>query len=253
MDLWFRGRREAANRVLNAWLDEAACSFAPTLWDGLAALPVMLSARAAVRAHVTANQDQPDAARAFLAEAARHLAPIEPQLVAIGGLSGTGKSTLARTFAPRFGAAPGAVVLRTDEIRKRLAGVGPLERLPDEAYGPETSERVYGEMFGMSRRLLGAGRSVVLDGVFLRPGERDAAGALAAEADVPFHGVWLEAPPETLQDRLAQRRADASDADAAVLAEQLTQDPGPIDWARHAANDLGLVAERLVVEIGLGI
>jgi predicted kinase len=67
--------------------------------------------------------------------------------VATGGLSGSGKSTFARVCAPGLGSAPGAVVLRTDEIRKRLWGVPSLQRLPREAYTPEMSERVYDELF----------------------------------------------------------------------------------------------------------
>jgi aminoglycoside phosphotransferase family enzyme/predicted kinase len=245
MDLGFRGRAEAANRVLNAYLDEAARGFAPDLWDGLAALPLMLSARASVRTHVTAYQDDLASARRYLAAAGRLLSPTAPTLTAIGGLSGTGKTTLARRVAPRLGAAPGAVILRSDEIRKRLASVGALDHLPRDAYTPQASARVYHEMLRLARRVLSAGRSVVLDAVFLKPEERTAAAALARERAAPFLAVWLEGRPDQLRERLAARTEDASDAGPAVLDEQLAHDPGSIDWEKLDAADPDRAAARI--------
>ena len=213
MDLVFRDRPEAANRALNAYLDEAARGFPADLWDGLAALPLMLSARASVRTHVTAYQDDLATSRRYLAAARAHLTAPPPTLTAIGGLSGTGKTTLARRVAPVLQRrAPGAVIVRSDEIRKRLAGVGPLQRLPRDGYTPRASAAVYDEMLRLARRILAAGHCVVLDAVFLNPEERSAAEAVAREGDAPFRGVWLEGAPDQLRGRLAARRGDASDA-----------------------------------------
>jgi aminoglycoside phosphotransferase family enzyme/predicted kinase len=245
MDLGFRGRAEAANRLLSAYLDEAARSFPPDLWDGLSALPLMLSARAGVRAHVTANQGETGLARAYLAAALRHLEPAPATLTAIGGLSGTGKTTLARMIAPALGRAPGAVILRSDEIRKRLMGVDPLERLPPAAYDAEIGERVYAELLSLARRVLATGQSVVLDAVFLRLGEREAAAALARELSVPFRGVWLQGPAAVLRGRLAARQGDASDAGPATLETQLAHDAGRIDWDIFDATDLPAAAARI--------
>ena len=231
MDLWRHDRRSAASRALNGYLDEAARAFAPSLWDGLAALPLMLSVRAGVRAVVLASEGKDEAA-AYLAAARGHLAPACATLTAIGGLSGSGKTTLARRLAPNLGAAPGAVVLRSDEIRKRLHGAAPLERLPKEAYAPQVSTQVYGEMFDLARRALAAGRAVILDAVFLKPSERQAAQAIAESLGLAFEGVWLEADPERLRQRLAARSDDASDADVRVLEDQLKRNAGSIDWRR---------------------
>jgi hypothetical protein len=245
MDLGFRGRAEAANRVLNAYLDEAARTFRVELWDGLEALPLMLSARASVRAHVSANQGELGAARAYLATAASHLRPSPPSLSAIGGLSGTGKTTLARRAAPLVGAAPGAVILRTDEIRKRRAGLAPLERLPASAYGLETSAEVYAEMFALARRVLTAGHAVILDAVFLSPAGRLAAEAVAVDVGVPFQGVWLEGQAAMLRERLARRAGDASDAGPEAVDEQSARDPGPISWTRADAADPDATIARI--------
>jgi predicted kinase len=151
-------------------------------------------------------------------------------LVAVGGRSGSGKSTVARALAPALGAAPGAVILRSDEIRKRQAGLAPTERAPASAYTATADAAVFDEFFGLAGILLKAGRAVVLDATFLRPDMRGRAQAAATAAGVPFHGLWLEAPAPVLEARVAGRTGDASDADVAVLRDQLARDPGPMDW-----------------------
>src|SRR6202000_2917936 len=103
--------------------------------------PLFMAVRAAVRAHVSGHNGDPDAARAYVEAAIGHLSWPKPELHAVGGLSGSGKSTFARTLAPGLGAPPGAVVLRSDEIRKRLWGRRPAETLPPEAYAAGQSER----------------------------------------------------------------------------------------------------------------
>ncbi len=228
MDLLHRGRGEAASRALGGWLDAAARRQGEAAFTGLALLPLLLSVRAAVRAHVAAHADA-ETGRAYLETARVHLAPVAPALHAVGGLSGSGKSTRARALAPGLGAAPGAVVLRSDEVRKRLWGVEPLERLPPAAYAEAESARVYAQLVHEARLALRAGRAVVLDAVFLKPAERAAAAALARETGVAFAGEWLSAPPATLRARVAARRGDASDADVAVLERQLALDPGPME------------------------
>ena len=232
MDLAHRGRGEAANRVLNAWLDEAGREAAPDRLGGLAALPLFQSVRAAVRSHVTGHGGDPKAARAYLQAAQAYLAPASPRLVAVGGLSGSGKSTLARTLASGLGGGPGAVVLRSDEIRKRLFGAAPTDRLPKSAYAPEVSPRVYGVMLEEAGAGLKAGVSVVLDAAFLKLAERSAAEALAARMAIPFQGLWMEAPEALLRERLDARTGDASDADGAVLDHQLSREVGEIGWRR---------------------
>jgi aminoglycoside phosphotransferase family enzyme/predicted kinase len=230
MDLDFRGRRAAAVRVLSGYLDEAARRFPASLWEGVAALPLMLSVRAAVRAHVSAHSGDAALGRRYLAAALQHLSPAPPVLAAVGGRSGSGKSTVARELAPALGAAPGAVILRSDEIRKRQAGLAPTDRAGPSAYTPQADAAVFDEFFATAEILLRAGRAVVLDATFLRPQMRARAEAVATTAGVPFHGLWLEAPAAVLEARVAARTGDASDADVRVLRDQLARDPGPMSW-----------------------
>jgi aminoglycoside phosphotransferase family enzyme/predicted kinase len=236
MDLDIRGRRDAATRALSAYLDEAARSFPDDLWDGLAALPLMLSVRAAVRAHVSANAADARAAAAYLDAALAHLSPAPPRLTAVGGLSGTGKTGFARRIAPVLGASPGAVVMRSDEVRKRMLGRPPHETLPPEAYERSVTDRVFETLFAEAERALRAGRAVVLDATFMRPGLRERVEALGRAVGVRFDGVWLEADPGVLAARVAARSGDASDATIATLRAQLDEDLGEIGWTRLDAG-----------------
>ncbi|MES2342912.1 MAG: AAA family ATPase [Pseudomonadota bacterium] len=236
MDLQFRRRSDAAVRALSAYLDEAARVWGRELRQGLAALPLMLSVRAAVRAHVCANSGDDTGALAYLDAAITHLTPVAPSLAAVGGLSGTGKSTFARLIAPGLGASPGAVVLRTDEVRKWLMGAPHDQALSSEVYSQAYYDQVYDTLFADAADLLAAGRAVVLDATFIQPDLRTRAEALATEAGVPFHGVWLEAAPEILAGRIEGRTGDASDATLATLTMQLARDVGQVAWTRVDAS-----------------
>src|SRR4029079_10194114 len=150
MDLLERGLGRAANIVFNGYF--AQMQSVEDL-DGLAALPFFISLRAAIRAKVTAARLQyakpkdqaplSEAAKAYFRLATELLSPPQPTLIAIGGLSGTGKSSLARELAPHVAPAPGALLLRSDVERKRLFGVAETEHLPSDAYTVEASTKVY--------------------------------------------------------------------------------------------------------------
>ncbi len=247
MDLERYGRRDAANLVLNRWLTD------PAQLPGLAALPLFLSLRAGVRAKVAALAvaEVPADQRAALTEEARdyasralaYLDPPPPRLVAVGGLSGSGKSSLARALAPALGAAPGALLIRSDVIRKRLFGVAPEVRLPAEAYTADWHQKVAAAMQEQGRAALAAGQAVILDAVHSHPDGRAAAEALARDAGVPFAGFWLDAPAEALVARVAARQGDASDATVEVVRRQLAGGP-PQD---HGWRSLDAGAELATV------
>lgn len=274
MDLEHRGHAELGLPVLNAWAEAMAVSpgaDVESAYAGLALLPLLKAVRATIRAKVGAlavqatadaappeaqspgarsppagqgrgeaePQQQPPAdprlaeARAYLDLALGYLAASPaPRVVAVGGLSGTGKSTVARALAARHG----AVILRSDGIRKGLHGVPETQRLPAGAYTLAAAERVYGEVLFRAALVLGAGLPVVVDAAHLRAAERDAVEVLAQALGCSFDGLWLEAPPAVLRARVAARRGDVSDADAAVVTIQLGRDPGPIAWTSIAAD-----------------
>jgi aminoglycoside phosphotransferase family enzyme/predicted kinase len=258
MDLIARGMDAHANLVLNRYLDRSGDG------GGLKALPLFLSLRAAVRSHVLAallRSGRPEAAaenqaaaRSYLALAERLLRRAPPRLVAVGGLSGTGKSLLAQALAARIAPPPGARLLRSDVLRKHLAGVAPETRLPRESYTLAAARRVYGALGDEAAAALAAGSSVIVDATFLRIEERDAIAAVAQAAGVPFTGLWLAAPAEVLAARIAARQGDTSDADRAVLERQLAMDPGPIAWTRiDAARASGEMLAQALKAVEEGV
>ncbi|MFG1300822.1 AAA family ATPase [Xanthobacter sp. V3C-3] len=268
MDLWQRDLTTAANAIFNRYLwarEDAEL-------DGLKALPLFLSLRAGIRAKVEAaglahlkGEQRAQAERRVRDEFAHALrfadveapatntvaslsgttvwktaGPPRPALCAVGGLSGSGKSTWAAKMASGLGLAPGAVVLRSDIERKRLSGAAETEKLPPEAYTAEASARVYDRLRALARRVLATGHSVIVDAVHARPEERDAIEAVAQAADARFYGVWLDAPEGELMRRVEARTGDASDADARVVRRQLAYDLGEIRWRRP---EPGIIAE----------
>ncbi|MEM6577187.1 MAG: AAA family ATPase [Pseudomonadota bacterium] len=234
MDMTQRGLSRQANRVLNAYFEMESLETALT---GLAALPLFIGLRALVRAVVSADLAASGSAPDALAEARRYVAFADhilpdptPVLYVVAGLSGTGKTTLARRIAPELPGPCGALILRSDIERKRAAGVAPQTRLPAEAYSPAQTEMVYGTLLGKADIALKSGMSVILDAVFARPAEREAAEALARRHDIAFRGLWLEAPEPLRGSRIEARRGDASDATAEVVQQQSLLETGPITW-----------------------
>ena len=238
MDLCERRLRPLANRLLNEWLWRIAEMPDAPHEEALALLPIFLARRAAIRAFVDAQAAAvggggTDRARDYQQVAWTFLQPAPRRLLAVGGLSGSGKTTLALQLAPEVGRAPGAVVIRSDVERKRLAGVALEDRMPPGSYTPEASARTYAALFARAERALRAGHSVVLDAVFAQPAERAAAEALATRVGVPFEGIWLDVPKEVAQARVAARTGDASDATPAVVERQFDYDLGTIGWPRR--------------------
>ncbi|WP_119269512.1 AAA family ATPase [Taklimakanibacter deserti] len=236
MDLWHRNLKSEANTILNRYfwhagdmIDELA---------GLSALPLFLGLRAAIRAKVAAlnaarsvtSRHAAIDARLYFETAREFLQPHHPTLIAIGGRSGTGKSTLAACLAPLVGRPPGAIHLRSDIERKRQFGVAETFRLAPSAYDPQVSNRVYEALDRQAEAALRSGQSVIVDATFLSEFEANAVAEIAKRAKVNFRGIWLEAPTGLLMRRLFNRSNDASDATPKVLRRQPVAE-APAGWA----------------------
>jgi len=254
MDLSRRELPRHANVLWNRYLGAAG------EFDGLTVMPLFLACRAAVRAKTSATAarlerdasrriDLENLARRYLDMARRLLRPVAPAVIAIGGLSGSGKSVLAQALAPGIGPVPGAVVIRSDVIRKELSGVGPLDRLGPEGYSADVSRRVYAAVAERAVSIVRGGYTAIADAVFARPADRDVIERVASDCGVAFAGLWLDAPEAVLVARAEHREHDPSDADADVIRRQLAQDVGPIAWNRLDASSARARVERRAAEL----
>ncbi|RUX28799.1 aminoglycoside phosphotransferase [Mesorhizobium sp. M7A.F.Ca.US.011.01.1.1] len=239
MDLWHRGFPQLANLVMNRYLDEADDE------DGFVLLPFFMAVRSAVRAHVTATQVEEGSAdsdtliaeaRSYFELAVKFLQETEPRLVAIGGLSGSGKTTIAEALAAYVGAPPGARIVESDRIRKAMHGVPAETRLPDKAYRPEVSDRVYREMAWRAGLILAEGGSVVADAVFDRPADRDRIEKAASSRGVACSRFWLDAAPPVLWQRVTERQIGPSDATIDILSRQLQRNATQSTWRKVDAD-----------------
>jgi predicted kinase len=262
MDLWERDLRPQANQLLNAYLAPGEAE----PYDALAPMPLFLSLRAAIRAKVEANAAghmhgaaaarETKSARRYFDFALRFLKPEPPRLVAVGGLSGVGKSAVAAALSVDLGRPPGAIWLRSDVERKAMFGVAEETHLPAQAYSAAASHETYARLIDRARRALKAGAAVVIDAAHAHAAEREAAAALATETGVPFAGLWLEAPLDVRLRRIGGRTGDASDADEAVARRQRAEPLGEPGWrALDASGGLEktLQAARVASAAGAGI
>jgi len=250
MDLWHRGFSQFANLVMNRYLDEADDE------DGFILLPFFMAVRAAVRAHVTATQVEegsPDSkklvaeARSYFRLARDLLTETPSRLIAIGGLSGSGKTTIAEALAAYVGSPPGARIVESDRIRKAMHGVAAETKLPDKAYRPGVSERVYRQIAWRAELILAEGGCVIADAVFDNPGDRDRIESVASGKAIPFAGFWLAADPSVLWRRVSERKSGPSDATVDILSRQLQRNAGQLTWHKvEADRDVTEIAAEIV-------
>lgn len=221
MDLERLGRRDLAVRFLNAYFEESGD------YDAVPLLDFYRAYRAYVRGKVLAFQlaDRPDVAadaRAFFALAARFAKPRRRgRLLVTSGVMGSGKTSVARLVAERLG----AIVVRTDAVRKRLAGLGLRERalhgFGEGLYTREMSARTYVEALRVATEMVAAGWPVIVDGAFSHTSERAEARRLLAADDRALTVLWCEAPDDVIAARLrkrAEERHEVSDGREELLS-----------------------------------
>lgn len=243
MDLDQRVDRAAANRVMNRYLARTGD------WGLVPLLPLWLSMRAMVRAHVEAARGHPAESRRYLDHALASLAPAFACAVAIGGLPGSGKSTVARALAPGLGAAPGAVILRSDEIRKRRFGLAPEQKLGQNGYTKAASEAVFAEIAQAAHGIAAGGHCVIADATYMDPAHR---ARLEATLDgLPFLGVWLDVPLPELERRVAARTGDASDADLAILRRTVRAGASAGTWLAVDGTDTNQAAATMRASLAI--
>ena len=235
MDLLRYKRRTEANILLNRYL---TTTLNENL-DGLATLPLFMSMRAAIRANVLlarlggARKDEAFillAARDYFSLACRLINPSQPMLVAVGGLSGTGKTVLARALAETIESPAGAVILRSDVTRKQHFQIHKTQKLPASAYRPHVGAIVYRILIERAEQILSQGHSVILDAVFAKPSERLAVADVARKLNLPFAGLFLVSDLATRMKRVGHRIGDASDATVALVKNQEAYAGGPLGW-----------------------
>ncbi len=226
MDLESRGEFRLANRVLNRYLEYR---------DDFAALPLLSlykAYRAMVRGKIAlltmGNPSLDDAGKAALMQRYRDYAQLaedyssfpNPYLLAMTGLSASGKSVISADMAAELG----LVRLRSDVERKRLFGLGPLDKskssIGEDLYTAEANQRTYERLAHLANDLLMAGLPVIVDAACLKRSERDLLTDVAEEHGLPFALIHCEAPEESRREWIRQRDGDASEATEELLEAQ---------------------------------
>ena len=223
MDLQARGRPEFSTQFVNRYAEHTGD------WEGLALLPPYLCRHAYVRGKVNAllttepevsadaRESAARKASHYFALAAQYARPAQGRIVLMTGVSGSGKSTVAGDLARKTG----SLHIRSDAVRKHLAGVPLDSRAGPSAYDTASTDRTYDRLRRLGLLLASRGFTAILDATYLRRGHRKAVVEASAAAGIPLDIVSCTAPVEALRERLGSRTNDVSDAGPELLESQL--------------------------------
>jgi uncharacterized protein len=222
MDLDARGRKDLSNLFLNTYIEQTGD------WEGLQVLSLYLSRQAYVRAKVNSlllddraisEEDKQNAiktATEYYRLAWKYTKTSQGQLILMSGLSGSGKSTVARQLAKHIN----AIHIRSDAVRKHLAGILIDDRGSEELYTPQMNRKTYNCLLQIGKMLTSQGFSVILDAKYERQNLRKPAIAYAQSNNIPLQIMYCTAPIEVLRDRVEKRTNDISDATVDLLIQQ---------------------------------
>ncbi|MES4891608.1 AAA family ATPase [Streptomyces sp. NPDC096012] len=225
MDLEQLGAPDAAAYFLARYGEYSADPAPPSLWHHYIAYRAFVRAKVSV---IQGRQGAPgaDAASRRLADMTlRHLRTSAVGLVLVGGLPGSGKSTLSGALADRLG----VTLLSSDRIRKELAGI-PAEQSAAAGYGeglytPEWTARTYAALLDRAALLLSAGESVVLDASWSDSIQREAAVRVARRTSAELVALHCHVPGDVSAARLITRAPGASDAGPEIAEAMAAKEP----------------------------
>ena len=221
MDLSAKQRSDLANVFLNSYLEHTGD------WTGLQLLPLYLSRQSYVRAKVnsfllddpqvdeTDKQQAKKAARNYYRQAYEYTQTASGSIILMSGLSGSGKSTVARKVARNMG----AIAIRSDAVRKHLAGRA-LNEVADDIYTPKMNQKTYDRLKKLGIMLAKEGYKVILDAKYDRHNLRQAVIQQAEASGIPLKIIYCTAPMSVLRDRIIRRQNDVSDATAGLIESQ---------------------------------
>ncbi|GAB4213414.1 MAG: bifunctional aminoglycoside phosphotransferase/ATP-binding protein [Synechococcales cyanobacterium] len=234
MDLQLRQRPDLANLYLNTYLEYSGD------WEGVHVLGIYLIRQSYVRAKVLSFLlDDAQASPTDKAQAATNASqyyrlawsytqPRQGSLILISGLSGSGKSTVARYMAQHHRDPFGAIHIRSDAVRKHLGGIPLHQKGDDSLYSEAMTQRTYDRLLALGTGLAQAGYTVILDAKYDRQRWREQVG----QSGIPYRILHCSAPDEVIRQRLNQRQGDIADATAALITQQQRQwqDFSPTEW-----------------------
>lgn len=239
MDFEMRGMRRLENMLFNYYM-----SYMNDM-GGFPLLKLYQAMRAAIRAGVCAKKstiatgkEKTQAlgqAKSYFELACHYMKEYQPVLIACGGLSGSGKSRVARELGGWMNPAPGAVILRDDVVKKHINGCKITQHFDPVCDTPAVERIVYEVLRQQAQTALKSGACVIVDALFYDEKERQAIEELAKQMNVPFVGLWMDAPLEVRIKRVIARQRNVSNVTQQDEVEKQTNlETGHITW--HKIN-----------------